>query len=452
MDYADLLLDAICIIDAEGRFVSASAACERIFGYKPAELVGLPMLDMVLEEDRERTRAAGRQVMQGGVETHFENRYRRKDGQIAHIMWTATWSEVDQVRVGVARDVTPLKQAEKRQAAVYAISEAAHVSADLQDLSARIHAIISTLMPAENFVVALYDADSGELSYPYHVDARQPAPASGLLSADTLCGQVIRGGREILLAPQDDSAVSTPRRDAADWDGQHSWLGVPLKNSASTIGALIVKSYSDSQHYGENERELLQFVSTQVAHAIVRKRLFQRLEYMAQYDPLTGLANRVLFYERLCLAHVATAASGAGLAVLYLDLDGFKSVNDSHGHALGDALLKLVARRLRHGVRESSMVARLGGDEFVVLLEELRSPAHAASVAASLRAALAQPFDVDGQRLSLGASIGTAVYPQDGASAEDLLCGADQAMYAEKNEGRSQVAPVLGPGRCSEAS
>jgi len=445
MDYADLLLDAICIVDAEGRFVSASAACERIFGYTPAELVGLPMLDMVLEEDRERTRAAAKQVMQGGSQTHFENRYRRKDGQIVHIMWTATWSEADQVRVGVARDVTPLKQAQKRQAAVYAISEAAHASGDLQDLSARIHAIISTLMPAENFVVALHDADSDELSFAYHVDARHPAPASARLSADTFCGQVILGGREILLTPQADA--STLLHHAADWDGKHSWLGVPLQSSKGTIGALVVKSYSDSQHYGENERELLQFVSTQVAHAIVRKRLFQRLEYMAQYDPLTGLANRVLFYERLRLALLSAAAGDSGLAVLYLDLNGFKSVNDTYGHALGDTLLKLVARRLRHSVRASSVVARFGGDEFVVLLEELRSPAHAASVAAAIRAGLAQPFDVDGQCLSLGTSIGIAVYPQDGESAEELLQRADQAMYAQKNEGRVQATPVFGAGR-----
>lgn len=452
MDYSDLLLDAICIIDAQGRFVSASAACERIFGYKPAELVGLPMLDMVLEEDRERTLAAARRVMQGGIETHFENRYRRKDGQIVHIMWTATWSEVDQVRVGVARDVTPLKQAEKRQAAVYAISEAAHASTDLHDLSARIHAIIGTLMPAENFVVALYDADSGELSYPYHVDARHSAPAQGPLSADTLCGQVILGGREILFTPQADVAVSPSAREAADWDWQHSWLGVPLKSSQATIGALVVKSYSDSQHYGENERELLQFVCAQVANAIVRKRLFQRLEYMAQYDPLTGLANRALFYERLRYALASALESGIGLAVLYLDMDGFKSVNDTYGHALGDALLKLAARRLRHGVRESSVVARLGGDEFVILLEQLRSPAHATSVAATLRSALARPFDLEGQRLTLGASIGIATYPQDGVIAEDLMRRADQAMYAEKKPDRAPATPAIGPSGRREAS
>ena len=255
MDYADLLLDAICVVDAEGRFVSASAACERIFGYTPAELVGVRMLDLVLEEDRERTRAAATRVMRGGIETHFENRYRRKDGGIAHVMWTARWSEADEVRIGVARDVTALKQAQQRQAAVYAISGAAHLSADLADLSARIHAIISTLMPAENFAVALHDVDRDELSYIYHVDERARPPAPTRLGVDTLCGQVIRHGRELWLPARPDTLDAEAPHETPDWDGEHSWLGVPLQGSNGTIGALVVKSYSDSQYYDDNDRE-----------------------------------------------------------------------------------------------------------------------------------------------------------------------------------------------------
>jgi diguanylate cyclase (GGDEF)-like protein len=245
----------------------------------------------------------------------------------------------------------------------------------------------------------------------------------------------------VLLPAPAGAPAAVRLRDAADWDGEHSWLGVPLTSSNSTIGALVVKSYSNSQYYDENDRELLQFVSTQVAQAIVRKRLFQRLEYMARYDGLTGLANRELFYERLRVALASAATSANGLAVLYLDLDGFKHVNDTHGHARGDTLLELAARRLCHGVRESSLVARLGGDEFVVLLEDLHSTSDAETVAANLRTVLSQPFEVAGLHLNVGASIGIAVYPQDGTSAEDLLRRADQAMYAEKSAARSIRRP-----------
>ncbi|WP_198651860.1 diguanylate cyclase [Salinicola sp. RZ23] len=437
MVYADLLLDAICVVSAEGRFVSVSAACERIFGYTPEELVGMRMLDLVHEEDRERTRAAAERVMRGGIETHFENRYRRKDGGIAHIMWTARWSAADGVRIGVARDVTALKQAEQRQAAVYAISEAAHLSADLTDLAARIHAIINTLMPAENFTVALHDVERDELSYLYHVDERAAPGASPPMSADTLCGQVIRHGRELLLPAQTEALTAGAARELLNRDAAHSWLGVPLKSADRTIGALVVKSYDNRQSYDEDDRELLQFVSIQVAQAIVRKRLFQRLEYMARYDGLTGLANREAFHERLRAALVSPGPTPNRLALLYLDLDGFKRINDTHGHALGDTLLELAARRLCHAVRESSLVARLGGDEFAVLLQNLHAPAEADSVAANLRHALRQPFDVSGQRLQVGVSIGVAVYPRDGTSAEALLRRADQAMYAEKRASRT---------------
>ncbi|KFF48422.1 hypothetical protein GY26_14485 [Gammaproteobacteria bacterium MFB021] len=437
MVYADLLLDAICVVSAEGRFVSASAACERIFGYTPEEMVGMRMLDLVHEEDRERTRAAAERVMRGGIETHFENRYRRKDGGIAHIMWTARWSQADGVRIGVARDVTALKQAQQRQAAVYAISEAAHLSADLTDLAARIHTIISTLMPAENFAVALHDADRDELNYLYHVDERAAPGAAPPMSADTLCGQVICHGRELLLPARNEAQAAGTAHEPLDRDGAHSWLGVPLKSADRTIGALVVKSYDERQSYDEEDRDLLQFVSIQVAQAIVRKRLFQRLEYMARYDGLTGLANREAFHERLRAALALPGTSPNRLAVLYLDLDGFKHINDTYGHALGDALLELAGQRLRHAVRDASLVARLGGDEFAVLLEDLRAPAEAERVATTLRQTLRQPFDVSGQRLQVGVSIGVAVSQRDGDSAEALLRRADQAMYTEKRAPRT---------------
>jgi PAS domain S-box-containing protein len=102
----DLLLDAICVVDTNGCFVSVSGACERIFGYTPEEMIGKPMIDMVFPEDRERTLQAVDKILAGYLQRHFENRYVRKDGRLVHIMWSARWSEADQMRVAVARDVT----------------------------------------------------------------------------------------------------------------------------------------------------------------------------------------------------------------------------------------------------------------------------------------------------------------------------------------------------------
>ncbi|MGZ3241468.1 MAG: PAS domain-containing protein [Burkholderiaceae bacterium] len=115
-DVMDLLLDAICVVDAQGCFVSVSGACERIFGYTPEEMIGKPMIDLVYHEDRKRTLQAVDKIMDGYLQRHFENRYVRKDGEVVHIMWSARWSENDQVRVAVARDITERKLAEPLQA------------------------------------------------------------------------------------------------------------------------------------------------------------------------------------------------------------------------------------------------------------------------------------------------------------------------------------------------
>lgn len=433
LKYSDLLLDALCIVDAEGCFVSVSSASERIFGYTPAELVGRRMLDLVVPEDRQRTRQAAERIMNGRIQTHFENRYRRKDGEIVHIMWSARWSEADQVRVGLARDITQLKRAESRQAAVYAISEAAHAAGDLNDLLRRIHVIVDELLCAPNFLVALYDADDGSVSFPYHVDEPHSEPPSGPLAPDSLIAEVIHGGNELLVTPQLMPGLPARLRAAAAHEARY-WLGVPLatSESQSPMGALVIKSYCDTSIYGDSERELLQFVSTQIASAIERKQMFDRLQRMAQYDPLTGLVSRGYCHE--CFEIMLTAArdTGNGLALLYLDLDRFKPINDIHGHGAGDRLLRLAAKRLLRCVRESDVVARYGGDEFVVLLHGINNAGTAEIVANQIRGVLSQPFAVGDETVALGVSIGIAAYPEHGESEHALLSHADQGMYRDK--------------------
>lgn len=162
-----------------------------------------------------------------------------------------------------------------------------------------------------------------------------------------------------------------------------------------------------------------------------------QLEYLAHHDPLTGLPNRLLFTARLEHALERVARHAKGGAVLFLDLDRFKHVNDSLGHTVGDELLRQVADRLRHAVRREDTVARQGGDEFTVLIENLSEGEDAAMLAEHLIHALVDPFEVEGRRLFLGVSIGISVYPQDGDTVEQLLRNADAAMYRAKEEGRN---------------
>lgn len=429
----DLLLDAICVVDKSGRFVFVSAACQRIFGYRADEMIGKPMIDMVHPDDRVKTLQAAAEIMQGVHKPHFENRYLRKDGQTVHILWSARWSEDDQVRVAVAHDITARKRSEAIQAALYGIAEVAHSAKDLLALFQQVHLIIDELLPAINFSVALYDKQHDALTFPYPaLSSEQPHDAAHVHVA-TLSADVIQAGKTLLHT----SASEAPANDSA----RQYWLGVPLQSHKGVIGALIVRNTAQNG----DEQELLQFVSTQVATAIERQQMLNRLQFMAQYDALTQLPNRELLRDRLQIALARARREQSQVAVLFLDLDKFKQVNDTLGHAAGDLLLQGVAQRIQQCLREVDTVARFAGDEFVILLEDFSSAEHASAVAEKIRQSLNQPFTLHEQSMTILPSIGIALYPQHAADEQQLLQHADNAMYMAKQNGgnRSQSAQQM---------
>ncbi|MCK9530158.1 MAG: diguanylate cyclase [Gammaproteobacteria bacterium] len=171
-----------------------------------------------------------------------------------------------------------------------------------------------------------------------------------------------------------------------------------------------------------------------------RKAVAQKVWRQANYDTLTGLPNRTLFAERLRQAIAQVDRHGHAMALLYIDLDGFKNVNDAFGHAAGDRLLVETARRITGAVRESDTVARMGGDEFTVILTGLLHHIDAAVAAGKIVELLAQPFALGGAEGRVTASVGIAVYPSDAFSADELLKHADQAMYRAKAEGRNRYS------------
>lgn len=166
---------------------------------------------------------------------------------------------------------------------------------------------------------------------------------------------------------------------------------------------------------------------------------YEQLLMRANYDELTGLPNRNLFNDRFKHALAKAERYKSCLALMFIDLVQFKGVNDTLGHAAGDTLLKKLAVRLTGAIRFSDTVARLAGDEFVVLLEEVHDPRMVEAVAVKIMQAISQPMKVRRQQVQVGASIGIALYPQDGALPETLIHHADQAMYAAKANGGSSV-------------
>ena len=427
----DLLLDAICCVDQDGNFVYVSAGFKHVFGYSPEEIVGRNMLDIMHPEDRQKTLQAVTEIMSGKPKVGIENRYIRKDGEVVHIMWSARWSEKDQLRIAVARDISIRKRNEAIKTALYDISEAAHGGGDLIHLFEKIHDIIAQLLPAENFFIALYDEDSDELSFPYHVDAYDEHPAPRPLGTGTLSGEVIRSGNPLLVTPENAAQLPADLKTVIGKDA-HYWLGVPLKTQTSTLGALVVQIYHPGQHYTEKDRKLLEFVSTQVAAAIERNRMYTRLQHMAQYDALTNLPNRALLNDRLNIAIARAERGQYSFCLLYCDLDNFKQVNDSLGHAAGDLVLREAGLRLKSCVRDSDTVARIGGDEFILLLDNVASPEDGRTVSAKILAAFRPPFYIGSSSIQVSPSVGIALYPRDGDNAEALIGHADNAMYSSK--------------------
>lgn len=406
--FVDRLMDAICVVDTEGRYVYVSAAFERIFGYHPQELIGTQMLDLVHPDDRARTLAAAEDIMAGNPQLHFENRYLHKNGHVVHVMWSACWSPSDRLRIAVARDVTELKRADSLRATLLEISEAANSSRDLACLFERIHQILGGLLAARYLSIVLCEGDCTQCSFVY--PDKEPHDAARALAVE-----VFSSARPVLHCDR---------------------LAVPLQTASGIIGALLIKGEVDAPLYTARDQDLLQLVSSHVAAAIERKQLYERLQLMARYDQLTQMGNRVLLNERLQHAVQQADRHGDRLAVLYLDLDRFKQVNDSLGHAAGDTLLQEVARRLKASVRAMDTVARIGGDEFVVLLERIHDDADADRVAQVIDQALQVPVFLEGQSWRISSSIGIARYPDDASDLAQLFRHADQAMYAAKKHNR----------------
>lgn len=287
------------------------------------------------------------------------------------------------------------------------------------------------------------------------------------LKLDTLLMQSIAGRWEQESAPSLDAAL-----EALDRQRFHVILicGDPteptmratcarLRATAPAIPAIVLGDEDDelrslaafdmgAADYLVTASLSVGVLSRALRHAIEHHRTVTELRYArererrrATHDALTGLPNRALFSDRLGQALAYAERYGQQCAVLYIDLDDFKRVNDEHGHAAGDQLLAEIARRLTTRLRQSDTVARLGGDEFAAVLVNLRRPADAGAVAESLLEEVSAPFELDGGRLGatqveVSPSIGVSLYPTDGANADTLLKNADAAMYAAKRGGR----------------
>jgi len=237
-------------------------------------------------------------------------------------------------------------------------------------------------------------------------------------------------------ACSDSAELSAAEARVAALDAQAEGLRLHLAElRESLVRATNESTANHLLQLREANENLLLAVLRANASAEVAAANLRELARANQHDALTGTPNRALLLERLEVALAMAQRHGTQLAVIFLDLDGFKQINDTLGHAGGDEALRLVARRMAAAVRASDSVSRHGGDEFLALLSDIAEPADADAVTAKILDAIARPCRIGGKQLSLSASAGIALYPRDGTDARDLIRSADAAMYQAKRAG-----------------
>jgi diguanylate cyclase (GGDEF)-like protein len=218
--------------------------------------------------------------------------------------------------------------------------------------------------------------------------------------------------------------------------GLHAAFAFPIVFGNDILGVMEFFSRA-SRPPDEVLLQSVRSIGAQIGQFMARRQAEDRVHHLAHYDELTGLPNRSMFTQRLSHALIQARRNDKPLAILFIDLDRFKNINDTLGHEAGDRVLMEVAQRLQGCLREGDTVGRLGGDEFVVLIEELPEPMHVAAVAQKILAAVVKPFIAGAQEFHITASIGISTYPDDSEDMQGLLKSADIAMYRAKEQGKN---------------
>jgi len=407
----DQVTDALFLMDAQLCFIYVNNEACRALQYSEEELLDLTLADIDPDTTPHMTRQYREQALTGGHVT-FQTRHRRRDGSLfpVEIKISNVEYEGQMVSIALCRNIAnhlpsdqisqehlPLQERLSRLAEVvpgalftlqrnqlghFSMHWAADKLVDIagcwpQDAQQDLSALTSCIHPEDAKAWHQAGVKSAQTLHPWHCEFRLTHPLHGLVWLEWR---------------------ATPARTP---QGNVSWHGF-LHNISE------------------------------------RKQHESRLEFMANHDTLTKLPNRTLLTDLLQQAINQSHRSGSLLAVLFIDLDGFKPINDQHGHEMGDSTLIELAKRMSRLLRAGDTVARIGGDEFVILLQGLANPQECEHSAQRLLYAISEPVSVDGHQVMLSASIGIALYPSDASTADSLLRCADEAMYAAKHNGRNQ--------------
>ena len=393
--------DGIHILDGDGVLVEANRAFLTMLGYDESAIGRLRVTDWNTQDSWEEIKARIDHFMSLSGQSIFQTRHYRRDGVAVDVEITASMLEIEGRRYlyAASRDITERKRAEEKL----------HLAANVFT-HAREGIMITA---ADGRIVDVNDAFVRITGYRREeVLGKNP--------------NILSSGR------QDQEFYAAMWRDLTEKDHWSGEIWNRRKNGEVYAEMLTISAVRDD---AGNVQQYVALFSDITSF----KEQERQLEHIAHYDALTSLPNRVLLSDRLHQAMVQTLRRGQRLAVVYLDLDGFKEVNDGHGHSAGDQLLMAVATRMKQALREGDTLARLGGDEFVAVLLDLADADACVPMLTRLLAAAAQPTAVDGATLQVSASLGVTYYPQaEEVDADQLLRQADQAMYQAKLAGKNR--------------
>lgn len=405
--------DMIALVDSDGRRLYNSPAYQKILGYSPEELRATSSFEQIHPDDRPRVLNAAEKARLSGQGERVEYRMRHKDGSWRTLESTACGirnarGQADKLVI-VNRDITERKRAEELLLHNAALRHAEEKYRTIfEDAVIGIFQVTPEGRPLNinRALAQIHGYDSPE---------QLMREASNLVSQLVVDPDQIDELRRVL---DENGVVRSVELEVYCRDRTRKWVLVNVRAVRDCDGKIILY-----------EGTLEDITDRKVAET--------RAQFLAYYDALTGLPNRTLLEDRLGKALAGSRRRKDKVALLFLDLDGFKVINDSFGHSCGDLLLRKVADHLKSQAREQDTVARIGGDEFVVVLTGVKDVMDAAVAAERIMDAMIAEMVIEGHSLNVSCSMGISIFPEHGADSETLIKNADAAMYSAKESGRN---------------